>query len=325
MRSSSARPFCRGQGSRVAGGPGAAHLEGVGRDGVVLLLGDVQPRRAGQGEVAAQVPPAHGFLQQPGGRATCERPAGGAGRARRGPNAPRGAGAALPPPRDPLLGQTRPTEPCSTAPHRAATLLPPRGTGAEKSDHVPQPSASPPRGAVVSHLRRSCISAGDQEEPYRVSCHCFRVPGLRLSSPGEQRGWISWRLRAELASPQDVARSCCHCPTKGPGRQDSPMSLMTSLYTPCASSPQHRTVEKVQSAKPLGSLPKGEDNQPVRGPQPEPWGCPWAALAFCPAAGAPSPALALTSPCSWRSLSGTSCRWGRRAGSPGCRGGGGLW
>lgn len=43
------------------------------------------------------------------------------------------------------------------------------------------------------------------------------------------------------------------------------MSLMTSLYVPCASSPQHRTVEKVQSAKPLGSLPKGEEKQSARG------------------------------------------------------------
>lgn len=51
-----------------------------------------------------------------------------------------------------------------------------------------------PLGDVVPYLCRSFISAGDQEEPYRVSCHCLKVPGLRLSSPGEEAGWSSGEL-----------------------------------------------------------------------------------------------------------------------------------
>lgn len=85
---------------------------------------------------------------------------------------------------------------------------------------------------MVSYLCRSFISAGDQEEPYRVSCHCFKVPGLRLSSPGEEMGWSSgelshltgWhrtelthgRRAAELAAPQDTAWSCWYHPMKAP-------------------------------------------------------------------------------------------------------------
>lgn len=56
------------------------------------------------------------------------------------------------------------------------------------------------------------------------------------------------------------------------------MSLMTSLYVPCASSPQHLTVEKVQSAKPLGSLPKGGgETTPERG-----WTGPQVGVLPCP-------------------------------------------
>lgn len=85
---------------------------------------------------------------------------------------------------------------------------------------------------MVSYLCRSFISAGDQEEPYRVSCHRFKVPGLRLSSPGEETGWTTGELShpagwhrmeltrgrpgAELAAPQDTAQSCCHHPVKDP-------------------------------------------------------------------------------------------------------------
>lgn len=58
--------------------------------------------------------------------------------------------------------------------------------------------------------------------------------------------------------------------TTGPGPfvsqrgRDLPTSLMMSLYMPWASSPQHRTVEKVQSAKPLGSLQEGGEKHPIR-------------------------------------------------------------
>lgn len=48
--------------------PALHYLEGVGGDGVRLLLRDVQSRGARQGEAVVQVLPAHGFLQQPEGR-----------------------------------------------------------------------------------------------------------------------------------------------------------------------------------------------------------------------------------------------------------------
>lgn len=93
------------------------------------------------------------------------------------------------------------------------TLPSPRRDSSGSETSVTSPSLPAPAphqdGAVVSYLCRSFISAGDQEEPYKVSCHCFKVPGLRLSSPGEETGCTSgelFHLALRQANPQQAAQ-----------------------------------------------------------------------------------------------------------------------
>lgn len=113
-----------------------------------------------------------------------------------------------------------------------------------------------PEEKRVSHFSKKCeeFSVSGPRGPAggHYCGHCPLLPGSPYVHGSHHRATL-------LLETQDPG---------GPGHPEDtrwwhlPTSLMTSLYVPLALSPQHRTVEKVQSLKPLGSLGAEQSREP---------------------------------------------------------------